>query len=88
MKQIAKIMTIGANCIAASFTNPTGLRVEGPVDNMGSFCIQLAPAVFDGKLKQLFFKTEYKEVASTEKDKQIYHYLDKIYIFIQRNCCR
>lgn len=81
MKKIKKIMSIGANCIAADITKALGLREPGPVDNLNGFNIWKSHFLFDKGIYKIFFKIPYEKRGATEVEKKNYFYAQNVYRF-------
>ena len=82
MKEIKKIICIGANCIAADFTHSLGVRHKSPVDNIANFNIWNAYLLFSGRIAERFFKKEHQIRKSTKEEMINYHYSENVFTFI------
>lgn len=81
IREIKKVICIGANCIAADITHFAGLRIPGPVDNFSSFNIWKSYLLFSGKIKKSLFYEDYEVRPSTEQEIIKHYYWDKVFSF-------
>lgn len=61
MKDIKKVICIGANCIAADITKSLGIREKGPMDNIANFPISKAYLLFNKEIKKNFSSIDIKK---------------------------
>jgi len=81
MKDIKKVICIGANCIAADITKSLGIREKGPMDNIANFPISKAYLLFNKEIKKEFFKYRYKKRDAVKVEKEKWHFEEKIFEF-------
>ncbi len=67
MKEINKIICIGANCISLDFSKTLGIREKGPVDNFAGFNIWNSPLLFNNEFKKIMFKDNYIDILAGEE---------------------
>ena len=74
MKEINKIICIGANCISLDFSKTLGIREKGPVDNFAGFNIWNSPLLFNNEFKKIMFKDNYTVRQATPFELQKYFF--------------
>lgn len=81
MKEINKIICIGANCISLDFSKTLGIREKGPVDNFAGFNIWNSPLLFNNEFKKIMFKDNYTVRQATPFELQKYFFNERIFVF-------
>ena len=81
MKEIKKIICIGANCIAADITKSLGIREKGPMDNIANFSISKAYLLFNKEITKYFFKYKYLKRDASKIEKEKWHFEEKVFEF-------
>lgn len=81
MKNVNKIISIGANCLALDFSKYLGIRERGPVDNFAGFNIWNSTLLFNNKFKKAVFKGNYKTRPATDFELKKYYFLNKVFVF-------
>lgn len=78
---IRKVLSIGANCFGADFTNALGVREKGPVDNIADFNIWNSPTLFSSKFQKDVFHSKYIIKKATDEQIQKYNFFPTIFNF-------
>lgn len=86
METVKKIISIGANCIAADFTKALGIREKGPVDNISDFNIWKSPTLFTRQFYKDVFHSNYAIRNSSKEQIEKFHFFNKFFCFSNGMC--
>lgn len=81
MKQVNKVISIGANCLSLDFSKFLGIREKSPVDNFSGFNIWKAPALFTKEFKKDLFRSSYKTRKATDFELKRYYFNKIVFDF-------